>query len=130
MLSLLIIGDRHYSVLGAMCCTTGDAFACFFGRIFWDSRVIRNGKSVAGFLGAGVATAVHAVGYVYFCGYFVEVGVFAVGLVFVGGFFIGGISDFLPSREIGLDDNFTAIIYGSFMWWGYATVISGYLSFG
>merc|ERR1712086_369774 len=108
-------GLRSMVVLGSACCTTGDAFACFLGRIFPNSYEIRKGKSVAGFLGAAVTTSVHSFLYMYLMGYLAPDYWTYLCVLFIG-FWIGGMSDFLPSREIGLDDNFTTIVYGSHLW--------------
>ena len=109
-------------VLGCACCTTGDAFACFLGKIFPNSYEIRKGKSVAGFLGAAVTTSIHSFLYLYLMGYLSpDYGTYLC--VLVVGFWIGGMSDFLPSREIGVDDNFTTIIYGSHLWLAFFTVL-------
>jgi dolichol kinase len=124
VLTLVVFGNRHVTILGTICCTSGDAFACFCGRIWPKSNEIRKGKSVAGFLGASLATAVHTLLYLYFCDYLAVVSVWNLAILGLGALFIGGMSDLLPSREIGLDDNFTTIAYGSVMWWGYLTLFS------
>jgi dolichol kinase len=124
VVTLVVFGNRHVTNLGTICCTSGDAFACFCGRIWPKSTEIRQGKSVAGFLGAGLATALHTLVYLYFCGYLAVVSVWNLSILGLGALFIGGMSDLLPSREMGLDDNFTAIAYGSVMWWGYLTLFS------
>jgi dolichol kinase len=69
VLTLVVFRNRHVVVLGTICCTSGDAFACFCGRIWPKSTEIRQGKSVAGFLGASLSTTVHTLLYLYFCGY-------------------------------------------------------------
>lgn len=129
VVTLIVIANRHITVLGAICCTSGDAFACFLGRIYPKSTLIRPGKSIAGFLGASVSTAVHTMVYLYFCGYIAVLSTWNFAILSIGAFFIGGLSDLLPSREIGIDDNFTAIVYGSFMWWAYLTLIPGCVNF-
>lgn len=128
-LTLLVFDNRHVTVLAAICCTSGDAFACFCGRLWPKSTQIRHGKSVAGFLGASLATAVHSLLYLYICDYLAVVSVWNLAILGLGALFIGGVSDFLPSREIGIDDNFTAIVYGSSMWWAYLTLFSGSVNF-
>ena len=114
-LSNLTTGLRVIVILGCTCCTTGDAFACFMGRAFPNSREIRNGKTWAGFLGAGILTSIHNWLYLALSGYIVS-DLWTSLVVLFWGFLIGGVADLLPSKEIGLDDNFTTITIGSHAW--------------
>lgn len=120
-LANLATGMRTIVVLGVTSCTTGDAFACFMGRLFPNSREIRNGKSIAGFLGAGILTAIHCLCYCVSMGY-IQNDLWTWLNVLFWGFWIGGISDFLPSKEIGLDDNFTTVTLGTAFWYSFTTI--------
>jgi len=80
---------------------------------------------VAGFLGAGISTAIHSLFYVYVWGY-IEKDMRSYGIMLVMGFLFGGLSDLMPSREWGLNDNFTTIIYGCHFWWIFAKFNPGF----
>lgn len=121
--------NRSFVVLGSICCTTGDAFACFMGRLFPKSQPIREGKTVAGFLGAACFTAIHALAYLILSGYVAQITIFSIVALAAAAFVIGGLADLLPAKEIGMDDNFTTIFYGTMMWWAYLSVMPTLVTF-
>jgi len=56
-ISVYITDNKIITLLGIAACSTGDAFACFAGKTFPNSKEIRKGKTWAGFIGASLANS-------------------------------------------------------------------------